>query len=328
MAKHAVTYICSAGYLFQTVVSAIQARAHVSDGADVIVVMLRDGLATAGDAESLFAPVCSENGIVFVAVDNDRLEGFGPAYARLFLDRFLPPDVEELLYLDGDTQILGSLDALMFADPPPDGVLGARDPVVFIQEAVPSYRGGIDEWWDASGIDRTIRARYINSGMMRLSRLALGTLRQGALSLHVTKGDSVRYGDQDLINLALGNRVDLVSMEWNFPGFLLDSQVSERIEPRILHFMSDPRPWNAPLWPWGRRYFEPYRELVERYPALRPFWDRVSGATRLRYTAQQLYKRAVERPKWQTAAVGVALGALASSERSLTPPPGAPDAIN
>jgi len=327
MAKHAVAYVCSGGYLFQTVVSAIQARAHSSAAADVIVVLLREDAATASEAERLFARISAENDVQLVGVDKGPLEGLGPAYGRLFLDQFLP-DVEELLYLDGDTQILGSLDPLLFADAPRDGALGARDPLVFIQQAVPSYRTGIEEVWDASGIDPEIRARYINSGMIRLSRNALGRLRESALALHASKGDFVRFGDQDLINLALGDRVGLVSMKWNFPGFLLDSQVSDQIEPRILHFMSNPRPWNAPLWPWGRRYFEPYRDFVEHYPAARPYWDRVAGAKRLRYTAQQFYKRIVERPKWQTEAVALALTALASSERSLTPPPGRSSSIN
>jgi lipopolysaccharide biosynthesis glycosyltransferase len=264
-----------------------------------------------------FARVCEENGILFRAATADQLEGQHPMWGRLFLDRLLPSDIEEILYLDGDTQIVGNIDPLVFADPPAHGAIGVRDPIVFIRESVPGFRREIDDGWDRAGVPAHVRARYLNSGMLRMSRTTFGEVREAALAIQQDKGETLRFADQDAINLALDDRVDIVSMEWNFPGFLLGSTISSLVDFRIIHFMSDPRPWDAALWPWGTRFYSPYVELVERYPTVRPFWSRPTASQRLRYSAQQAWKRATELPRWDSAASTEEVTRLADSERAL-----------
>jgi lipopolysaccharide biosynthesis glycosyltransferase len=317
MSRHAVCYVASDRYLFQTVLSALQARANVSDEADVIVVGVGATLEPSAETAA-FARVCAENGILFRAATTDQLEGQHPMWGRLFLDRLLPPDVDEILYLDGDTQIVGNIDPLVFAEPPARGAIGVRDPIVFIRESVPAFRKEIDDGWNRADVPAHVRARYLNSGMLRMSRETFGEVREAALAIQREKGASLRFADQDAINLALDDRVDTVSMEWNFPGFLLGSNISELVDFRIIHFMSDPRPWDAALWPWGRRFFSPYGELVQRYPEVRPFWSRPTISQRLRYSAQQAWKRANERTRWNSSASADEVKKLTVSERVLS----------
>jgi lipopolysaccharide biosynthesis glycosyltransferase len=316
MTRHAVCYIASDGYLFQTVVSALQARANLHESAAVYVISLVTSEEVSAE-QQLFADICETNGVVFRREPMALMEGFSPTYGRLFVDRFLPDEIEEILYLDGDTQITGPIDELMFAEPPVSGAIGVRDPMVFIQASVASLGTKIDSWWDQSELSEQIRARYINAGVLRLSRSYVPELRAKALQIHSERGSTIRFADQDLVNLVLEDRVEVVSMRWNFPGFLLSSQVAELAEPRIIHFMSSPRPWNAPLWPWGRAYYDPYAEFAARYPESAIYWPRVTGLRWLRYVAQQAYKRATEAPKWRTPAVAAAVQKLASNDRTL-----------
>lgn len=316
MSRHAVCYVASDRYLFQTVLSALQARAHLDESGDVVVVGI-SATREPTDETAAFARVCDDNGILFQVASLDLLEGQHPMWGRLFLDRMLPADVEEILYLDGDTQVVGSLDALVFAEPPARGAIAVRDPIVFIRESVPAFAKEIDEGWDRASLPASVRSRYLNSGMLRLSRDTLAQLRDDALTIQRERGSSLRFADQDAINLALDDRVDVVSMEWNFPGFLLDSNISRLVDFRIIHFMSDPRPWNATLWPWGSTYHQPYVDLVERYPDVRPFWDRATGTQLVRFRAQQAWKRLNERPRWNTPQASDAARALTGSERAL-----------
>jgi lipopolysaccharide biosynthesis glycosyltransferase len=293
----AVCYTATAGYLFQTVVSAVQARQHTSSEVDVTVVAVGDATSV---EHQVFERICADHGISVLAAPPSSLQGLHPMYARLFLDLLLPPEVDEVLYLDGDTQVVGDITPLVEASPPPGGALASLDPMVFIRRADARARARIDGWWDSSGIPAAVRGRYVNSGVLRLARRDIGRLRDDALRQTAEERSALRFPDQDSINTTLGDLIVPVSMSWNFPGFLLDTQLVELAPPRIIHFMSDPRPWNAALTPWGRTYHQPYADFVSRHPEAAPYWSRLSGAPLLRYRAQQRFKWATERRVWQS----------------------------
>lgn len=297
MAKYAVCYTATPGYLFQTVFSAIQARAWTSETVRIYVCFLGDERC---EEQRQFQRICDRNGIDLLSAPVGVLDGIHPLYARLFLDRLLPTDVEEVLYLDGDTQVVGGLDALVHARPLKDGVLAVRDPMVFIRRVSTRFRQKIDSWWDDAGVPAELRDGYVNSGVLRLARETIGPLRAGVLAL-AGRLDTFRFPDQDAINLTLHRRAEPVSMSWNFPGFLLDTQLVELAPPRILHFMSDPRPWNAPLRPWGRTFYDPYRQFAQDNPEIAGFWNRIAGQRKCKYVLQQQYKNWTERRLWQSA---------------------------
>lgn len=316
MARHAVCYIASDGHLFQTFASAVQARANLSAAADVVIVAL-DGSSSPSQEQRVFEALCREHGIVFILASLDDLGGMHPMFGRLFFDRFLPAEIEEILYLDGDTQIVASLDPLMFAEAPVRGTIAVRDPMVFIHDAVPAFRKVIVAQWDRSRIPEALRRQYLNSGVLRMSRATLAELQAQVVKLRGATTD-LHFADQDLINLALEDRVDLVSMEWNFPGFLLSSVIESKMRPRIIHFMSDPRPWNSALWPWGLTYYQPYVDIVLRHPQLEPYWERIEGLRRVKYQLQQAYKKRIEGSKWQSTAAWTSLQAVSAADRHIS----------
>ena len=312
MAQHAVCYTATAGYLFQTVLSAVQARAHTSRSSDVYVVFLGD---PGSEELRLFGRVCADHGVRLLAAPASAIDGFHPMYARLFLDELLPESIEQVLYLDGDTQVVDDIDALVHADPPAKGALAVRDPMVFIRRADEGFRRKIDGWWDSSGIPADVRDRYVNSGVLRIARDDIRELRADILAM--SAGATTRFPDQDAINISLEDRIDVVSMSWNFPGFLLGTQFVELTPPRIIHFMSDPRPWNAALPPWGPERHRPYADLVDRYPDVADYWTRLTGLRKAKYALQQRYKHLTERRTWQSSAAARALQELERDTRDL-----------
>ena len=304
MSEHAVCYVATEGYLFQTVLSAIQARSRADTPFAVYICFLGDR-----DSEEArqFAAVCDQNDIELVVAPLAAIGGLAPIYARLFLDKLLPPSVGEILYLDGDTQIVGDISPLVYATPPLGGALAVRDPMVLIRQVSPRLRRKIDDWWENDGIPAEMRDRYVNSGVLRVARDDLESLRTRVVSIIGTLRRKSTFPDQDAINIALDGRVGLISIDWNFPGFMLNTQIAKLAQPRIIHFMSDPRPWNAALPPWGLLHHEPYRNLVHQYPGLARYWLQTKGLTKAKYVVQQWYKHLTERRSWQSAQAAVTI---------------------
>jgi lipopolysaccharide biosynthesis glycosyltransferase len=314
MTRHAVCYTATAGYLFQTVLSALQARSFTGKGISVCVCYLGDDKS---DELYKFGQICKDNDIEIISAPLSLIDGLNPQYARLFLDKLLPPSVEEILYLDGDTQIVQDITALVEATPPADGALAVRDPMVFIRRTDATFRRKIDAWWDSSGMPDDVRGDYVNSGVIRISRSDIGPLREEVLRRFGGRLHTLHFADQDAINIALQGRLTTISMSWNFPGFLLGTQLVDLAQPRIIHFMSNPRPWNAALPPWGATHHQPYRRFVLDYPEIADYWKRLTGRHMLKYLLQQQYKWLTERRAWQSSDAALAFRDLENSTRQL-----------
>lgn len=299
MVRHAVCYTATSGYLFHTVFSATQARANTAADVEIHVCFLGDG---ESDEAQSFRRVCDMNGIELATSPLSAIEGLHPMYARLFLDRLLPEHVDEVLYLDGDTQVVRNIDALVKAVPPRGGALAVRDPMVFIRRTDVPLRRKIDSWWDEGEIPADVRVDYVNSGVLRIGRGDIGPLREEVVKRLEGSRPASRFPDQDAINIALHERLKTISMRWNFPGFLLDTRLADLAPPRIIHFMSDPRPWGAAFSPWGEAHFGPYRKFAHTHPEIARYWERLVGGKRIRYALQQRYKHRTERRLWQSSA--------------------------
>jgi lipopolysaccharide biosynthesis glycosyltransferase len=296
MSRHAVCYTATAGYLFQTVLSALQARSFLDPTVGVYVCFIGEE----SDEQRRFRDICEQNQISLLTAPLAAIDGLPASYARLFLDRLLPAEVEQILYLDGDTQVVADINPLARATPPAGGALAVRDPMVFTRVAHTALGRQIDDQWERSGIPAGVRLNYINSGVLRMARDDFRLLRKDVVSGLGDRLHLLHHGDQDAINLALQDRIQPISMSWNFPGFLLDTQFVALTPPRIIHFMSDPRPWNAALRPWGSEHYQPYRTFVESYPGIARYWPQFAWRQKVHYLLQQQYKHWTERRAWQS----------------------------
>ena len=284
------------GYLFPTVVSAIQARAHSSRSiADIAIYCVeRDS----PDIQE-FAEVCESEGVAFSCVDPEVTENSHIAFSRLFLDRFVPKHYRQLLYVDGDTQIAACLDDLISAHVPEGNFMAATDPVAFKYNNIADCPRELREYFKRLGLSSI--KQYFNSGVLRINRDGWSQIALEAYQFCRAADKTVlNFWDQDGLNaVAAGSTVRLpMSIRYNFPIFLRNCRIEDSVRPAIYHFMSAPKPWNGNFPPWNRSATLPYQEISQRYPKLSRYQLPFSPLRRVRYILQQRTKQLDESVSW------------------------------
>ncbi|OYV39271.1 MAG: hypothetical protein B7Z80_07740 [Rhodospirillales bacterium 20-64-7] len=311
-----VCYTTDPGYLLPTLVSARQARRFANPGnADIAIFSIGSDT----EAARVFAKTCAAEGILFVPVKQSDVEGAGAMLARLFLDRLAPPDYDQLLYLDGDTQITGSLDPLLDADVPKRHFLAATDPMSFSLDGSNRQDRELMAYFSGIGVPPERQRSYFNSGVLRINRHGWEEIGRESWRLFQTLRPQTRYPDQDALNLAAPERRIPMSLSWNFPIFLRNARVEQMIKPRVIHYMGAPKPWHGSFPPWSAAQYAPYIDLVSQYPDLAPYLQRMSSSRKLKYVLQQRYKRVLETLSW---GYGRRRRAILNYEGGLHPAPG------
>lgn len=291
-----ICYTADPGYLFPSLVSAIQARQHSApQTADVIIFSIGADKTT----NALFQRACSAEGVGFMPIKAGLPDGADAMLARLFLNRFVPDDYSELLYLDGDTQIENSLMPLLHAPVLPGHFCAAPDPMIF---SLPkNTRGGkneLSEYFSNLGLSQERQSHYFNSGVLRINRNGWDEIGANAWELFKTLCGRSRFPDQDALNLAAGERHIPMSLAWNFPVFLRNARLEGKITPHIVHYMGRPKPWHGQFAPWQWRNYDCYLEVLSRHPELAPYLTSMSQPRRIKYALQQRYKQLAETKGW------------------------------
>jgi lipopolysaccharide biosynthesis glycosyltransferase len=295
MAGCCICYTTDTGYLFPTLVSAIQARGNTTLGKAEVGIF---SFGTDRAAQAVFGDICRRENIRFHDVAPAMIDDAPAMLARLFLTRFVPEEFGHYLYIDGDTQIAGSLDPLVDAAVPAGKFLATDDPMVFAVPGTDSHSRGITEHFASIGLRDFNTSSYFNTGVLRINRDGWEAIGAEAWRLFRERAEASTFPDQDVLNLAgAGHRIPM-SLAWNFPIFMLNSRVEGAIEPRIYHFMSNPKPWHGAFPPWDRAARTPYVEIVAKYPALAPYFTSMPVAKQVRYHLQQRYKKVLETFSW------------------------------
>jgi len=246
-----------------------------------------------------FAVVCASEGIDFACIDPEVTDHSHVAFTRLFLDRFVPSQYSQFLYIDGDTQIMGSLDPLITADVPANRFLATTDPIAFEYNREDRAPERMREYLKRIGI-ASIKD-YFNSGVLRINRNGWSEISARAYAFCLTtKKRELHFWDQDGLNVVAaqsGVRLPM-SLKYNFPVFLRNCRVEEQLKPVIYHFMSNPKPWNGSFPPWNQAATMPYRELCQKYPAMRPYQPPFSTLKKAKYFVQQRVKQLNETVTW------------------------------
>lgn len=286
--RSCICYIANQGYLFQSLVSATQARDFSPAHWDVIIY---DLTANPGEESRRIQHVCQAKNIVYVWEDPAFLGDLHIMNARLFLDQLLPSDYAEILYLDGDTQVVGDLTPLLAFQPQPGGLCAARDPMIYLNR-IDRLRDDLEDEIRPFGDD------YVNSGMFRVNRASWAAISREALAQMGEATSALHFEDQTIINRVTDGRRDYASIRWNFPGFVLGYGLDTIASPTIVHFMSNPRPWQGAYAPWGRTWSLPYLAIVREFPEIREYCVALDLHKRTAYKVKQLAKTYLERRVW------------------------------
>lgn len=286
--RSCVCYMANRGYLFQSLVSALQAREFSPPDWDIIIYDLTQD---PGHESRRIAHICTVKGILYKWEHPAFLSGLHIMNARLFLDQLLPEHYTEILYLDGDTQVVGDLTPLLSFQPQPGGLCAVRDPMIYlsgVNRLSENFEDEIHPFGD----------NYINSGVFRVNRASWAAISRKALAQMGDATSALHFEDQTIINAVTAGRRDYASMRWNFPGFVLGYGLEAIARPSIVHFMSNPRPWQGSYAPWGRSWHQPYLAIAREFPGIAEYCDTLDIRQRAAYKIKQLVKSYIERQVW------------------------------
>ena len=290
-----IVFTTDSQYLFPTLVSAIQARRHASPHKAEVIIFCVD---LDEEARTVFAPICARENVGLLSIPGSVIEGQTAMLARLFLNRFVPAQYTQYLYLDGDVQIHSSLDPLIDSEVPPGHFMAANDPITFLLADQGRFSRELAAHMRSLNLTERQSLRYFNSGVLRIAREGWDEIGTRAWQFFQESGTNRRFPDQDALNVVGCDRRLPMPLAWNYPVFLGNARVAKEIQPRITHFMSSPKPWHGTFSPWTRSACQPYRDALKTYPLLRLFYRPMSFRKRCVYTLQQQAKRCLETVTW------------------------------
>lgn len=173
--------------------------------------------------------------IVFHKIDETRFEKFAlsidyitkETYYRYLIAELLP-NVDKILYLDGDTIVNGDISELFDIDLFGVYCAGVRD--IFI---------------DGSGYKKELNldGLYINAGVILFN---LAEIRKSGIVeklFNLTGKNDFKYQDQDAINIAFNGRIKELDCIYNFKRIHQKAFPEKTASAKIIHYVGPNKPW-------------------------------------------------------------------------------------
>lgn len=185
--------------------------------------------------------------------------------ARLFIDDLLPEGIEKILYLDCDIIVDNNIEELWNTD------ITEYDMAAVVEVYMPADK--------KRKIGLTKKDSYYNAGMLLINRTLWRqqSLKTKFLDYYEESGGRLLYNDQDIINHCCKGRIKPISATYNFepnvyyfPYYYIKiinrdyfiygkKEYTKMImNPRMIHFLGDERPWVV-----GNK--NPYRDIFYKY---------------------------------------------------------------
>jgi lipopolysaccharide biosynthesis glycosyltransferase len=288
-----IFFTTDAGFLLPTLQAATQIRRQsavcaIADLAIFLVGMEADDIAR---VRAAFEP----EGILFFELDPSAYSlpdgatfnaGHVPpsTLARLTVADRVPTHYEHLVYIDGDTQIVGDLLPLVSHDVAPGKILAATDHNIACSSPTGKYGRTLRDYVQSLGIVNT--ELYFNAGVLAFRRETWRDIGPAALAFMRKNSALCKFHDQSALNAICDGRREVMHPAFNYaPAYHLTGQ--RRFGPSIIHFIGSSKPWQSNCTLWLGRWFETYRQLVEAHPFLAMFWKQEGGTPIVRGTGMK-----------------------------------------
>jgi lipopolysaccharide biosynthesis glycosyltransferase len=273
-----VTFVTDRGYLVPSLVAASQLiQQKINSIADIRIYTIDITPEVLKLVSKAFIP----QGIDIKALDTKSFVPAGDvhfyknhvplaALARLSLHEVIEPNYKDIIYLDGDIQIVGDVRDLI-AYTVPDGMILA----------------GLGSAWldiDGSILNRTPKDylaglghvtsnTYFNSGVLAFNLTTWTKMAPLALRFFFENSAACIRHDQSALNAVFKGSVLELAPKYNFHSVYSDLYLQRRYRPAIIHFTGGNKPWGRAGPPWGGQFQESYRQIQKTYPFLAPFLD-------------------------------------------------------
>lgn len=281
MKDRVIVLVTDAGFLVPTmqVVEQILGQTPVTEIADIAVYLIDIEPAVQTSLREQFP----QDEVRFVAIGSDLFElpdgaTFHETHvppstlARLAIAPMLPTQYEHIVYLDGDTQIVGDIRPLIAHSVTPGKIAAASD-------ASWICAGDRGEFWSQhvsylAGLGIHEPRDYFNAGVLAARRETWLGVAADAMSYFLSHSDLCRYHDQSALNAVCLGRREVLSPAYNFMALMADAGIQGMVAPRIIHFTGPRKPWFYDGPPWNGRFISTYTDLIARRPSLSPYFRR------------------------------------------------------
>lgn len=188
-------------------------------------------------------------------------------FRRLFLDRVLPGSYQRIVSVDSDMLIrrpgLGRLAELDLGGAP---IAAAYDMIFLMDLKGDALAKRFQR--DRRALGLAAATPYFNAGLMVIERAQWGALELGERAMAALREAPERYSflEQSALNELIAGRFAPLSPRYNFMGdfFLLDLEA--RIDPIVLHFVNQPKPWELDRWRAEARFAQAYQSWFAASP--------------------------------------------------------------
>ncbi len=240
------------------VIASILYNANSSD--ELCIYVLDGGVSDKHKEEILSLKSIKNSEISFVDIDQSLFTEYSKikthsyvtiaTYYRLKLPSLLP-NIDRIIYFDCDMVINSSLKELFNTEMGECLVAGAKDINKRMLKKNPTY---------------------VNAGMLvfDLKNMRKDNTEEKFLSWTIQNTESIKVGDQTIINEVCKNRIKIVQDKWNVQSSNFTNRSSYTNKPSVVHFVAKKKPWH-----WAS--FSYHRDLYFKYLQLTPWklsdWD-------------------------------------------------------
>lgn len=190
--------------------------------------------------------------IEFVQIDESMFEDYKKVathkyisiatYYRLRLATLLP-NIKRIVYFDCDMVINASLKELFYTELGDNVIAGVKDINKRMLEQNPNY---------------------INAGMVLfdLEKIREENIEQKFYDYTNEHFETIKVGDQEIINEVLKNRIKIVDDNWNVQSSNFINRSSYTSNPKVIHYVARKKPWHFASFSYHRDYYFKYLQLT------------------------------------------------------------------
>ena len=249
-----VCLACDNNYAKYAGVVVASVLANSKDDESLNFYILDGGISESKKTEILSLKSIKDCKIEFVQIEESMFEDYKKVathkyisiatYYRLRLATLLP-EVERIIYFDCDMVVNSSLNNLFNVELGENVIAGVRDINKRMLQQNPSY---------------------INAGMVLfdLNKIREENIEQKFYDYTNENFETIKMGDQTIINEVLKGRIKIVEDEWNVQSSNFTNRSSYTKHPYIIHYVAKRKPWH-----FGS--FSVHRQLYFKYLQMTPW---------------------------------------------------------
>jgi lipopolysaccharide biosynthesis glycosyltransferase len=187
------------------------------------------------------------------------------ALGRLSLTEIIPTRYDNIVYLDGDLQIVDAISDLVTYRVPDGKILAGRGSAWL---DLPHNEHNFTPDSYLANLGGVAPEDYFNSGVLAFNRETWTHAAPKALKFFFDNSALCLRHDQTALNAIFKGSVVHFRPKYNFHSVYADLYVQKNYKPAIIHFTGGSKPWNSFEPPWGTTFRRSYLDALNDHPLL------------------------------------------------------------